>query len=117
MSNLKNRVQLIGHLGNDPELIKFDSGKVKATFRMATNENFKNGNGEWVNDTQWHTIVAWESLASKIERLDLQKGSEIALQGKIIHRSYDDSDGNRKYFTEINMDAFELLNKVKEKQA
>ena len=117
MSNMKNRVQLIGHLGNDPEVVKFDSGKVKATFRMATNENYKNGEGEWVQDTQWHNIVAWGGVVSRIERLKLEKGAEVALQGKIVHRSYDDSEGNKKFFTEINTDAIELLNKAKEQQA
>ncbi len=114
MANMKNRVQLIGHLGNDPEVVKFDSGKVKVSFRLATSENYKNGAGEWVNEVQWHTIVGWEGMAKKVERLQLTKGAEIALQGKIVHRTYDDPQGNKKYFTEINMDAFDLIKKAKE---
>ena len=117
MSNLKNRVQLIGHLGNDPEVIKFDSGKTKASFRLATNENFKNGSGEWVNETQWHNVIAWGGLVDKIERINLTKGAEIALQGKLTTRTYDDTEGKTRYVTEVNLDAFELLNKAKEKQA
>lgn len=114
MSNIKNRVQLIGHLGNDPEVLKFDSGKTKASFRMATNDRYKSAAGEWVDDTQWHNITAWGKLAERVEKAPIAKGTEVAIQGKLTHRSYDDSEGNKKYLTEINLDAFEIFTRTKE---
>ena len=114
MSKIRNRVQLIGHLGSDPEVLKFDSGKTKASFRMATNEKYKNATGEWVEDTQWHNIIAWGKLAERVEKSPLAKGIEVAIQGKLTHRAYDDSEGNKKYLTEINLDALEIFMKSKE---
>lgn len=103
-------VQLIGHLGDDPEVTKFDSGKVKASFRMATNEKYKNGNGELMEDTQWHTVVIWGNAAENVEKL-LKKGKEVAILGKLTHRAYEDKEGNKKTVTEVNASAFELFGK------
>ncbi len=100
MNNLRNKVQLIGHLGNDPEVKEFDGGKIVTNFRMATSENYKNKAGEKVTETQWHNIVAWNGTAKIIEKL-LKKGNEVAIEGKLTSRSWDDKDGNKKYITEI----------------
>ena len=100
MNNLRNKVQLIGHLGNDPEIKEFDGGKMKARFSMATSEVYKNNNGEKVTETQWHNIVAWNGTAKIVEKL-LKKGNEVAIEGKLTSRSWDDKDGNKKYITEI----------------
>ena len=110
MSNIRNRVQLIGHLGDDPEVTKFDSGKVKASFRMATTEKFKNGSGELVEDTQWHQVVIWGGMAETVEKY-FKKGKEVAILGRLTHGSYEDKDGNKKYYTEINANNFEMLGK------
>lgn len=100
MSTLRNKVQLIGNLGNDPEIITLDSGKKLAKLSIATNETYKNAQGEKVTDTQWHNIVAWNKTAEIIEQY-LQKGSEVAIEGKLTYRSYEDKDGIKKYITEI----------------
>ena len=100
MSTLRNKVQLIGNLGNNPEIITLESGKKLAKISIATNETYKNAQGEKVTDTQWHNVVAWNKTAEIIEKY-LQKGSEVAVEGKLTSRSYDDKDGNKKYITEI----------------
>lgn len=100
MSTLRNKVQLIGNLGNDPEIITLDSGKKLAKISIATNETYKNAQGEKVTDTQWHNVVAWNKTAEIIEQY-LQKGNEVAIEGKLTYRSYEDKDGVIKYTTEI----------------
>jgi single-strand DNA-binding protein len=109
MTTLKNNVQLIGRLGNDPELRTFESGKKMATFSMATNETYYNNKGEKVEDTQWHNIVAWGKKTDIIENY-LKKGSEIAIQGKLINRKYE-KDGITKYITEISMNELLMMDK------
>ena len=100
MSTLRNKVQLIGNLGNNPEIITLESGKKLAKISIATNETYKNAQGEKVTDTQWHNVVAWNKTAEIIEKY-LQKGSEVAVEGKLTSRSYEDKDGVKKYITEI----------------
>jgi len=100
MSRLKNKVQLIGNLGNDPEIINLESGKTLAKFSIATNETYKNAEGEKVTDTQWHNIVAWGKTAGIVEKY-LTKGKEVAVEGKLTSRSYDDKEGNKRYTTEV----------------
>ena len=100
MNTLRNKVQLIGNLGNNPEIITLESGKKLAKISIATNETYKNAQGEKVTDTQWHNVVAWNKTAEIIEKY-LQKGSEVAVEGKLTSRSYEDKDGTKKYITEI----------------
>ena len=100
MNALKNKVQLIGNLGNTPEIIMLDSGKKLAKFSIATNETYKNSQGEKVTDTQWHNIVAWNKTAEIIENY-LDKGSEVMIEGKLTSRSYEDKEGNKRYVTEV----------------
>ena len=95
MSTLRNKVQLIGNLGNNPEIITLESGKKLAKISIATNETYKNAQGEKVTDTQWHNVVAWNKTAEIIEKY-LQKGSEVAVEGKLTSRSYEDKDGTQK---------------------
>ena len=83
MNTLKNKVQLIGNLGNDPEIINLESGKMLAKFSIATNENYKNAQGEKITDTQWHNVIAWGKTASIVEKY-LAKGKEVAVEGKLI---------------------------------
>jgi len=100
MSNLANKVQLIGNLGQDPAIVTFDNGKKLAKFSIATSENYVNKNGEKVNDTQWHNIVAWDKTADIIEKY-VTKGNRIGLDGKLTSRTYTDNDGVKRFVTEI----------------
>lgn len=109
MSSLKNSVRLIGNLGNDPEVRSFESGKKNASFSLATNEIYYNNEGEKVEDTQWHNIVVWGKKVDVVEQY-LKKGSEIALEGKLVNRSYE-KDGVTKYITEITMSDMQMLGK------
>ena len=110
MNALKNRVQLIGNLGNDPEIINLESGKMLAKFSIATNENYKNAQGEKITDTQWHNVVAWGNVAAIAEKF-LQKGKEVALEGKLTTRSWEDKDGIKRYTTEVVCNELLLLSK------
>lgn len=110
MTNLKNSVKLIGHLGKDPEVRTFDSGKKVATFTIATTESFKNQKGEKVQDTQWHNLVIWGRLADVAGQY-LKKGNEVAIEGKLVHRAYETAAGEKRYVTEINVSEMLMLGK------
>lgn len=97
---MKNKVQLIGNAGNDPEIKTFEGGKKLARLSIATNESFYNDKGEKVTDTQWHTVTAWGKTAEIIEKY-VTKGKEVAVEGKLAHRSYDDKNGEKRYITEV----------------
>ncbi len=109
MNALKNNVQLIGRLGNDPQVRSFESGKKMATFSMATNEVYYNNKGEKVEDTQWHNVVAWGKKVDIIEEY-LKKGSEVAVQGKLVNRKYE-HEGITKYVTEISLAEMLMIDK------
>jgi len=100
MSTLRNKVQLIGNVGQDPVITDLDKGKRVARLTMATNENYKNSAGERVTNTEWHTVIGWGKLADIIEGF-VTKGKEIAIEGKLTSRSYEDKEGNKRYVTEI----------------
>ncbi len=108
MYALKNKVQLIGNLGNAPEVKTLESGKKMARFSVATSENYRNAKGEKVTETQWHNLVAWGKVAEIAEKF-LSKGKEVAIEGKLISRSYNDKEGNKKYITEIQVNELLLL--------
>lgn len=110
MDTMKNRVQLIGHVGNDPE-VKILEGRKVANFNIATNFYYANKNGEKVEQTDWHRLVAWNENADKIEKL-VTKGKEIAIEGKLSSRSYDDKDGNKRYITEVVVSDLMLIGKA-----
>ena len=110
MNTLRNKVQLIGNLGNDPEIINLESGKTLAKFSIATNESYKNAQGEKVTDTQWHNIVAWGKTAQIVEKY-VAKGKEIAVEGKLTTRSWEDKDGTKRYTTEVVCSELLLLGK------
>jgi len=109
MNIMRNRVQLIGRLGKDPEMKKFESGKVTVRIVVATSENYKNENGDLVTTTQWHPVVAWGRTAENMAKF-LKKGSEVVINGKLTHRSYEDKEGVTKYVTEVLTDEFMLFN-------
>ena len=98
MNSLKNKVQLIGNLGNDPEMVTLDNGNKLAKFSIATNESYKNSEGEKVTDTQWHNVVAWGKLAEIAENY-LIKGKEVMIEGRLVSRSYETKDGEKRYMS------------------
>ncbi len=100
MNSLRNRVQLIGHLGMNPEIKTLESGTKLAKFSIATNDTYKNAKGEKVTDTEWHNIIAWNKTAELAEMF-LEKGKEVAIEGKLTTRSWDDEKGNKRYITEV----------------
>ena len=110
MNNLRNKVSLIGNLGTDPEVKVFDSGKKKVRMSLATSDSYKNTNGEKVEQTQWHNLILWGRVAEVAEKY-LQKGSELAVEGKLTYRSYEDKDGEKKYITEIVVNEMIMLGK------
>ena len=110
MNAIKNRVQLIGHVGNDPEIKNLDGGKKVANLTIATNESYKNDKGEKVEQTEWHKVVAWGKTADLIEKY-VTKGNQIGIEGKLTHRSYDDKNGEKRYITEIVVNELLLLGK------
>ena len=110
MNALRNRVQLIGRLGQDPEVKQTKNGRTLARFSLATTEIYKDSQGERQEETQWHPIVVWGERA-EIAGKYLRKGKEVALEGKLVHRTYDDADGNKKYITEVVVNEFLMLGK------
>ena len=100
MKNLRNNVQLIGNLGIDPDVKTLESGKTVARLSLATTEKYTNQKGDKVSDTTWHKLVAWGKTAEIAEKY-LKKGSEIAIEGKLSNRSYEDSKGEKKYISEV----------------
>ena len=102
MNALRNKVQLIGHLGNTPEIRNTEAGKKLARFSVATDEIYRSSTGEKVKETQWHNLVAWGKVADIAEKY-LHKGSEVAIEGKLINRNYTDKEGNKKYIGEVQV--------------
>jgi single-strand DNA-binding protein len=108
MNILRNRVQLIGNLGQDPEIKNLENGKKVAHFTIATNDAYKSNDGQKVEETTWHNIVAWNGLAERASKY-LKKGKEVAIDGRLVYRSYEDKKGVTKYITEIVMNEMLLL--------
>ncbi len=105
-----NKVILVGNVGKDPETRYLDDSTAITKFPMATSETYKNRNGERVTTTEWHNVVLWRGLAQVAEKY-VKKGTQLYIEGRIKTRSYDDSDGNKKYITEIVGDQMQLLGK------
>jgi len=113
MNTMKNRVYLVGNLGNDPEIKSFGEGKQIARFSLATTESYKDANGKKTSSTMWHNLVAWNGTAAIVEKL-LKKGSEVAIEGRLVNRSYDDKEGNKRYVTEVVVNELLLLRSKRE---
>jgi len=105
-----NKVTLIGNLGKDPEVRKLENGASVAKFTVATNESYKDKDGNWQNLTDWHDIIAWRNLAEQAERT-LRKGSLVFIEGKISHRKYTDSNNIERRVTEIVAQTIRSLDK------
>jgi single-strand DNA-binding protein len=113
MNSLKNRVTLIGNLGQDPDTKTTETGKKVTHFTLATKESYKNAEGQKINETTWHNIVAWNGLADIAGKF-LKKGKEVAVEGRIVYRSYEDKKGATKNITEIVLNDLILLRSGKE---
>ena len=107
MKTLKNKVQLIGNVGDNPKSHTFESGKKVIRLSLATNENYL-ANGEKVQQTEWHNLVAWGKQAEIIERY-VTKGSEIAIDGKLTSRNFETEEGLKQYITEVLINEILLL--------
>lgn len=117
MNAIRNKVQLIGNLGHDPEIVELESGIPMVRFSIATKEVFKNSQGDKVEEVQWHPVVAWGKTA-EIIRDFVTKGQEIALEGKLVHRTYETDQGEKRYITEVKCHEVLLLrSKTKEQEA
>ncbi|MEO2072589.1 MAG: single-stranded DNA-binding protein [Zunongwangia sp.] len=108
MSTLRNHVQLIGNVGQEPTITNLESGSKVARFSLATNEYYKNKKGEKEQNTEWHTVVAWGKTAEIVEKY-VVKGKEVGVSGKLKSRSYEDKDGIKRYVTEIEANEILLL--------
>ncbi|MBW7838856.1 MAG: single-stranded DNA-binding protein [Chitinophagaceae bacterium] len=115
MNALRNKVQLIGNIGKTPEFKTFESGKKMARFSIATNEVYRNANGERVTETQWHNIIAWGKVAEIAEGI-LDKGTEVAIEGKLTNNSYTDKSGVKRYFTQVQANQLLLVGKKAEEE-
>lgn len=116
MNSLRNRVFLIGHLGQDPETKQIGNGKSLTKFSLATSDSYKNEKGEKITETQWHNLIAWGKVAELAEKF-LDKGREVVIEGKLVTRNYVDKEGVKRYVTEVVVNELLLLsNKPKEKE-
>lgn len=110
MNSLKNRVQLIGRLGQDPEIITFEDGGKIARFNLATDDSYKDKQGNKIERTYWHPVVVKNGLVKVVENY-ITKGKEIAIEGKLTNRSWDDNDGKKHYVTEVVVNELLMLGK------
>jgi single-strand DNA-binding protein len=108
MNTLRNKVSLIGRLGGQPEVTTFETGRTLARFTMATNESYKDKDGQWQENTQWHTINAWGRIAERVKKV-LHKGQEVIVEGKLVHQTYETKEGEKRYGTVIEATEFLLL--------
>ncbi len=108
MSTIKNHVQLIGNVGQEPTITKLENDKKVARFSLATNENYKDSKGEKQTDTNWHTVVAWGKVAEIIEKY-VTKGKEVGISGKLKSRTYETEEGNQRYVTEVEANEILLM--------
>lgn len=105
MSNLKNSVQLIGNLGQDPEIKNLSNGTLLAKLNIATNDSYKNAKGEKVTATEWHNCIAWGKTAELIQKM-LKKGNQVIVRGKLTHSSVENEAGSKRYFTQVVVNEF-----------
>ncbi|HNW96858.1 MAG TPA: single-stranded DNA-binding protein [Bacteroidales bacterium] len=108
MEKTVNKVELNGFIGIEPEMTNFNNGGKKLHFSLATNESYKNRDGEWIKETTWHNIVLWNKTAEDAEKI-LKKGTRVSITGKLVNRVYTDKKGNKKYISEIVANTFEAV--------
>jgi single-strand DNA-binding protein len=108
--NLTNNVRLIGRLGQHPEVKELDGGKKFAKFSLATSESYRDEKGEKITETQWHNLIAWGKTADIVSKF-LEKGKEVAIEGKLINKNYTNKEGIKRYTTEIVVSELLMLGK------
>ncbi len=108
MNALKNKVTLIGRLGAKPEVMNFETGRALARFTLATNEGYKDKNGQWQDNTQWHNINAWGKSAELVGKL-LDKGLEVMLEGKLVNQTYETKSGEKRFSTVVELNEFLII--------
>ena len=108
MNNLRNKVQLIGNIGQTPEIISFENGSKLAKISLATNETYKNPKGERITNTQWHDLTAWGKQAEILEKY-CKKGQELAIEGRLVTRSFETKEGEKRTKIEIQIQEFLML--------
>ncbi len=111
MNTLKNKVSLIGRIGITPETLKFESGHSLTKLSLATNEIYKNKNGDWQEVTQWHTINAWGKIGELINK-KLSKGQKVLIEGRLVNQSYETKNGEKRLSTHVEAHEFLLLQDV-----
>ena len=109
-TSMKNKVQLIGNLGKDPELKNVGNGQAMLRLSLATNERYKGADGEWKENTQWHPVVVWGKQAEALAGL-VRKGTGLVIEGRLVQRSYESKEGEKRYSTEVVLNEFQLLGK------
>lgn len=109
MNTLRNKVNLIGRIGMNPEMKTVGTTKDYAltSFSLATNESYKDKNGQWHENTQWHNLTAWGKIAERITKI-VKKGQEIMIEGKIVNKMYE-KEGEKRYSTNIEVTDFLLI--------
>ncbi len=113
MNNLVNKVNLIGRLGQDPEVKQLEKGSKMARFSLATDDSYRDAQGNRVENTHWHTIVAWGPAAERVEKV-LKKGRYVAIEGKLVSNTYTDKEGIKRYNTDVHVGDFLVLDPKKE---
>jgi single-strand DNA-binding protein len=113
MKAIKNKVQLVGRLGADPEIKVYGEDKKLANLRLAVNDRYKNIKGEWLDETQWFSLIAWSKLAIYVEK-HLSKGAEVAVEGRLVNKSFIDKVGIKRTSTEIVLNEILILSKQKQ---
>lgn len=113
MKAIKNKVQLLGRLGADPEIKSYGDNKKLASLRLAVNDRYKNVKGEWIEETQWFSLLAWSKLALYVEKY-LTKGMELTVEGRLVNKSFTDKAGIKRISTEIVLSEILILSKQKE---
>ena len=108
ITTMKNKVQLVGHLGQDPELKSIGEGRQLLRLSLATNERYRTSEGEWKDETQWHPVVVWGKQAERLAPL-VRKGSGLVVEGRLVHRRYETKQGEKRTATEIILSDFQLL--------
>lgn len=107
-TTMKNKVQLIGNLGGDPELKEMGNGQHMLRLNLATNERYKGADGEWRSDTQWHPVVVWGKQAERLAT-QVRKGSGLVVEGRLVHRRYETKEGEKRFSTEVVLNEYQLL--------
>ena len=110
MTNIRNSITLIGHLGKDPELIQTKNGNTLVNISLATNDFYRNQQGDKIISTEWHRCVAWGKLAETMGAI-CKKGGEVAITGKLTYNNFEDQNGMRRKMPRILIKEFILFKK------